>query len=107
LLTDESYFELNRNNTKEFHFNSTVMVWAGISYYGKTSIWVVDGILDAEGYQDLLEDVKPEKFSKTGGGSSSRMERSATLPSKRLLPHRKDLSGSLGLLCPESRFESY
>ncbi len=56
LFTDESLFELNRNTTKVFKFARDAMpeieklstwvrqmVWAGISWRGKTRIVFIDG----------------------------------------------------------------
>lgn len=72
LFSDESIFQLNGNNTKVFHFkgektpkitqlnpNAKIMVWAGISYYGKTSLHIIEKNVDADEY--LKNNKKKEK----------------------------------------------
>jgi len=68
LFTDESSFQLNTNTLKVFQFkgqkppqltkhnpNVKIMVWGGISYWGKTSLHVVEENLNGEGYLKLLK----------------------------------------------------
>jgi len=73
LFTDESIFQLNSNNTKLFHFkgekppkavklnpNSKIMIWAGVSYYGKTSLHFITQKMKADGYLRLLKQHRRE-----------------------------------------------
>jgi len=68
LFCDESLFELNRNNQKVFRLkgsppptkikynpNSRVMVWGGVSFWGKTSIHFVEGTMKGKDYKELLQ----------------------------------------------------
>jgi len=68
LFTDESSFQLNANNEKVYwrrgakpptkskaNPNSKIMVWGGISYTGKTSLFIVKGKLKAPGYIAILK----------------------------------------------------
>lgn len=69
LFTDECSFQLNANNQRAFRFkghppptatkynpNFKIMVWAGISYQGKTSLHFVEGKLKHDGYIRILKD---------------------------------------------------
>jgi len=60
LFGDESIFHLNTNYQKSFHFrgqkapkkqkfnpNIKIMVWGGVSYYGKTSLFIINGTWEA------------------------------------------------------------
>jgi len=68
LFSDESIFQLNTQYQKVFHVrgqqkskrrkfnpNSKIMVWGGISYYGKTSLFVVSGTMGSQEYLNLLK----------------------------------------------------
>ena len=76
LWTDESIFQLNTNNTKVFHFkgqkppkiaklnpNSKIMVWAGVSYYGKTSLHIIEKNVDTDEYLKILKKTRREILS--------------------------------------------
>ena len=71
LFTDETMFELNRNTTKVFKFKKDSipdleklstwirqMVWAGISWNGKTNIVFIDGWINNKRYVELLKSVR-------------------------------------------------
>lgn len=73
LFTDESIFQLNSNNQKVFKLkgkkapekaklnpNYKIMVWGGISYSGKTSLFIVTGKLKGDGYIKLLKQRRRE-----------------------------------------------
>ena len=73
LFTDESSFQLNCNNQKVFKLkgskapqkaklnpNAKVMVWGGISYYGKTSLFIVKGKLKGDGCINILKNKRRE-----------------------------------------------
>ena len=68
LFSDESSFQLNTNNIRAFRIkgkeppkvtkynpNHKIMVWAGISYYGKTSLHFIEGKLNQVKYVGVLE----------------------------------------------------
>ena len=68
LYTDETMFELNRNTTRVFKFKRESMpeieklstwvrqmIWAGISWYGKTEIQFIDGWINNKRYVELLK----------------------------------------------------
>lgn len=67
LFTDESIFQLNANTLKVFvkkghryprakrhNPNSKIMVWGGISHYGKTALKIIEDNLDGERYRRLI-----------------------------------------------------
>lgn len=73
LFTDESVFQLNSNNTKVFHFkgekppkgvklnpNSKVMIWAGVSFYGKTSLHFITHKIKHNDYVKILKQHRRE-----------------------------------------------
>lgn len=68
LFTDESQFELNRTTARVFKFSKEAhpeieklstwvrqMVWAGISWRGKTRIYFIDGWINNQRYVDILK----------------------------------------------------
>jgi transposase len=79
LFTDESSFQLNRNKIKIFKLNDekvpttkklsrqTVMIWAGISKFGKTSVYFVENTINNEVYKDLLQQARKEILDIFGG----------------------------------------
>lgn len=73
LFTDESTFQLNSNNQKvfqvrgrktprrkKFNPNIKIMVWGGISYSGKTSLFIIHKNLNTEGYIKILKEKRRE-----------------------------------------------
>lgn len=82
IFTDESSFQLNANNIRAFKLkgqsppkvtkynpNHKIMVWGGISYYGKTSLTIIVGRLDQHKYVNVLSNHKREMkqiFNKRG-----------------------------------------
>jgi transposase len=73
MFTDESSFQLNSNNLRAFRFrgqapprvtkfnpNYKVMVWAGISCFGKTSLHFVQGKLNQVKYTEMLSNHREE-----------------------------------------------
>jgi transposase len=67
LFTDESSFQLNSNTLKVFvkkgqarprvnryNPNYKIMVWGGISHYGKTALKIIEGTLNGESYRKLV-----------------------------------------------------
>lgn len=73
IFTDEFSFQIHSNNIRAFRFkgqppttttkfnpNHKIMVWAGISYYGKTSLHFVQGRLNQTKYIDVLRSRKYE-----------------------------------------------
>ena len=73
LFTDESLFELNRNTTKVFKFTKDAMpekeklstwvrqmVWAGISWKGKTKIVFIEGWINNRRYVELLKSARKD-----------------------------------------------
>lgn len=73
LFTDESSFQLNSNNVRAFKFkghtppritkynpNHKIMVWAGISYCGKTTLHFVEGKLNQDKYIEILANHREE-----------------------------------------------
>lgn len=76
LFSDESSFQLNGNTIRafkakgeaapikaKFNPNHTVMVWGGICWYGKTSLYFVKGTLDAPKYLKLLQSRRKEMLA--------------------------------------------
>lgn len=68
LFSDETIFQLNTQYQKVFHVrgkkipkktkfnpNSKIMVWGGISFYGKTSLFIVNDTMGSEEYLNLLK----------------------------------------------------
>ena len=73
LFSDESLFQLNGNNEKQFYLkgqkvarkkkfnpNTKIMVWAAISYQGKTSLKIVSDTLKTDGYLKILKEKRNE-----------------------------------------------
>jgi transposase len=73
LFTDESSFQLNANTLKVFvkkgqprprakryNPNYKIMVWGGVSHYGKTVLRIVEETLDGKKYRKLLRGKKAE-----------------------------------------------
>jgi len=73
MFTDESSFQLNSNNIRAFRLkgneppkitkfnpNHKIMVCAGISYFGKTSLHFVQGKLNQTKYIEILDEHREE-----------------------------------------------
>ena len=76
LFSDESTFQLNCNNQKVFKLkdqkapsiprknpNTKIMVWGGINYTGKTSLYFVNGNLNADNYKKILKAKRREMLN--------------------------------------------
>ena len=73
MFSDESSFQLNSNNIKQFHVkgqkppakkklnhNSKIMVWGCISYQGKVSLRIINDTLKTDGYLKILKEKRRE-----------------------------------------------